>query len=88
VRNIGHQRRQKGKDDPGHAERASLLLPSRSRKSGGGRVRPCLHGHDEQFTSYEAQIDYYTNYIKGRDDWEFVGVYTDEGITGTSTKKP
>jgi len=42
---------------------------------------------DEQFTSYEAQIDYYTNYIKSRDDWEFVGVYTDEGITGTNTKK-
>src|SRR5574344_2257281 len=44
-------------------------------------------GSDEQFTSYEAQIDHYTNYIKGRDDWEFVGVYTDEGITGTNTKK-
>ena len=43
--------------------------------------------HDDQFTSYEAQIDYYTNYIKSRDDWEFVKVYTDEGITGTSTKK-
>jgi site-specific DNA recombinase len=43
--------------------------------------------NDEQFTSYEAQIDYYTNYIKDRDDWEFVGVYTDEGITGTNTKK-
>jgi site-specific DNA recombinase len=42
--------------------------------------------HDDQFTSYEAQIDYYTNYIKIRDDWEFVRVYTDEGITGTSTK--
>lgn len=42
--------------------------------------------HDEQFTSYEAQIDYYTKYIKARDDWEFVKVYTDEGITGTSTK--
>ena len=42
--------------------------------------------HDEQFTSYEAQIDYYTKYIKSRDDWEFVSVYTDEGITGTSTK--
>lgn len=41
---------------------------------------------DEQFTSYEAQIDYYTQYIKKRDDWEFVKVYTDEGITGTSTK--
>lgn len=41
---------------------------------------------DEQFTSYEAQIDYYTRYITKRDDWEFVKVYTDEGITGTSTK--
>ena len=40
----------------------------------------------EQLTSYEAQVDYYTNYIKGRDDWEFVTVYTDEGITGTNTK--
>lgn len=42
---------------------------------------------EEQLTSYEAQIDYYTNYIKSRDDWEFVSVYTDEGITGTSTQK-
>lgn len=41
---------------------------------------------EEQLTSYEAQVSYYTDYIKNRDDWEFVGVYTDEGITGTSTK--
>lgn len=41
---------------------------------------------EEQLTSYEAQVDYYTNYIKGRDDWEFISVYTDEGITGTNTK--
>ena len=41
---------------------------------------------DEQFTSYAAQIDYYTQFIKARDDWSFVSVYTDEGITGTSTK--
>ena len=33
--------------------------------------------NEEQLTSYEAQVDYYTNYIKGRDDWEFAGVYTD-----------
>lgn len=43
--------------------------------------------NEEQLTSYEAQVDYYTNYIQGRDDWEFAGVYTDEGITGTNTKK-
>lgn len=41
---------------------------------------------EEQLTSYEAQVDYYTNYIKSRDDWKFVDVYTDEGISGTSTK--
>lgn len=42
---------------------------------------------DEQFTSYEAQIDYFTHYIKNNPDWEFVKVYTDEGISGTNTKK-
>lgn len=42
---------------------------------------------DEQFTSYEAQLDYYTNFIKSRDDWEFVKVYTDEALSGTNTKK-
>ena len=42
---------------------------------------------DEQYTSYVAQVDYYTNYIQNHNDWEFAGIYTDEGITGTSTKK-
>lgn len=32
---------------------------------------------DEQFTSYEAQVEYYTNYIKSNPRWEFVGVYTE-----------
>ena len=41
---------------------------------------------DEQKTSYEAQVRYYTNYIKSRDDWEFVSVYTDEGISATNTR--
>jgi DNA invertase Pin-like site-specific DNA recombinase len=42
---------------------------------------------DEQFTSYEAQIDYYTKLIRQREDWSYVSVYTDEGITGTNTKR-
>ena len=42
--------------------------------------------HEDQQTSYEAQVDYYTNYIKGRDDWEFAGLYSDEGISATNTK--
>lgn len=41
---------------------------------------------EEQLTSYEAQIDYYTNFISNHSDWEFVKVYTDEGISATNTK--
>lgn len=42
---------------------------------------------EEQLTSYEAQVDYYTKYIQSRPDWQFVKIYTDEGITATNTKK-
>ena len=42
---------------------------------------------DEQFTSYEAQVDYYTRYIQSKPEWDFVRVYTDEGISGTNTKR-
>ena len=40
----------------------------------------------DQRTSYNNQIDYYTQYISEHEGWEFAGMYTDEGITGTSTK--
>lgn len=42
---------------------------------------------DEQLSSYEAQVDFYTRHIKSNPEWEFVNVYTDEGISGTNTKK-
>lgn len=62
---------------------APLTEQAKRKVAGYARVST---DHDDQFTSYEAQIDYYTNYIQGREDWEFVEVYTNEGITGTSTK--
>jgi len=42
---------------------------------------------DDQYASYEAQVDYYTTMIKANAEWEFVGIYTDEGISGTSTNR-
>ena len=30
---------------------------------------------EEQQTSYEAQVSYYTDYIKSREDWDFVKVF-------------
>ena len=57
---------------------------SKRRVAGYARVST---DSDEQFTSYEAQIDYYTQFIMHHSDWEFVKVYTDEGISGTNTKR-
>ena len=42
---------------------------------------------DDQLNSLENQKSYFANYIKGRVEWEFVGVYWDEGISGTQTTK-
>ena len=33
---------------------------------------------EEQLTSYEAQVDYYTRFIQSKPEWEFVRVYTDD----------
>ena len=42
---------------------------------------------DEQYTSYEAQVNFYEKYIKERPNWEYTKVYADEGVSGTSTKR-
>jgi site-specific DNA recombinase len=41
----------------------------------------------EQLSSYEAQVNYYTSYINTHPDFKFAGIYADEGISGTNTKK-
>jgi site-specific DNA recombinase len=41
---------------------------------------------EDQQTSYDLQVKYYEDYIKSNVDWEFKGVYADEGISGTSIK--
>ena len=42
---------------------------------------------DEQELSFEAQCEYYTDYINSIEDYILVGIYADEGITGTSLNK-
>ena len=42
---------------------------------------------EEQLNSYEAQKNYYTQKIRDNPDWEMAGIYADEGISGTSTRK-
>ena len=42
---------------------------------------------EEQESSYEAQIGYYTEKIKNNAEWTLAGIFADEGITGTQAKK-
>ena len=42
---------------------------------------------DEQAGSYEVQVQHYTEYIGRNKDWELAGIYADDGISGTNTKK-
>lgn len=42
---------------------------------------------EEQLLSYENQLRYYKNYIESNPNFEFAGIYADEGITATNTKK-
>ena len=39
--------------------------------------------NDEQTSSYELQVNDFTERIKANPNWEFVGIYSDEGISGT-----
>ena len=55
------------------------------------RKRVCAYARvstdsEEQLTSYSSQIKHYSTLIKSNPDWEFVGIYADEGISGTQVK--
>lgn len=41
----------------------------------------------EQLVSLETQKNHYERYIKARSDWEYAGLYYDEGVTGTKMAK-
>lgn len=63
---------------------SSVATRGRKRVAAYARVST---DNEEQLSSYEAQVDYYTRYIQSKEGWEFIEIYTDEGISATSTKK-
>ena len=74
-----------------------VIAPTASKTDAGNAVQAAKRrvaayarvstDEDEQLTSYQNQVEYYTRYIKSRPDWEFIGLYADEGISGLNTKK-
>lgn len=43
--------------------------------------------HEEQLESFESQKKHYTDMINNNKGWVMAGIYADEAITGTSTKR-
>ena len=71
-------RRQVGTSGAGQDEKPKLRVAAYCRVSTDS---------DEQATSYEAQVEHYTEYIQKNPDWVLAGIYADDGISGTNTKK-
>ena len=78
-------------------ERTITVVPAlkskiqKAEEAVGQRLRVAAYARvsteqDEQESSYEAQVDFYTRHIQSNPNWEFVGVFADRGITGTNTK--
>lgn len=42
---------------------------------------------EQQESSYEAQVNYYTEKIKSKSNWKLAGIYADDGKSATSTRK-
>lgn len=72
---------------PTHADFPFMLPGSEYSKKRVAAYARVSTDSDEQLSNYEAQVDFYTRHINSNPEWEFVFVYTDEGISGTNTKK-
>ena len=72
-----------------------VVIPAKSREETGHTERNlrvaayCRVSTDdeEQKTSYEAQISYYTEKINSNPEWQMAGIFADEGISGTQAQK-
>lgn len=73
-----------------------IILPANKdlvkKKTEKGRLRVAAYcrvstDDEEQLTSYEAQIGYYTDKIQSNPEWQLVEVFADEGTSGVMTKK-
>lgn len=58
-------------------------LPQLKRKLKVAAYARVSSSKDAMLHSLSAQVSYYNKYISSHDDWEFVGIYADEGISGT-----
>lgn len=59
------------------------VLPQLEKKTRVCAYARVSSGKDAMLHSLSAQVSYYNSLIQNNDDWEFVGIYADEAISGT-----
>ncbi len=75
-----------------------VVIPARTdpnlqpTESGAPLVRVAAYcrvstSEEEQRNSYATQVQYYTEFIESQPNWQLVGIFADEGISGTGTEK-
>lgn len=69
---------------PRNVVRGNVSIPRKRRACGYARVST---DKEEQESSFDNQMRHYKEYITSREDLEFVGMYSDDGISGTSTRR-
>jgi site-specific DNA recombinase len=77
------------------AKNVTVIPASPIRKSAEGvkkKIRVAAYcrvstEQEEQLGSFENQVNYYTELINNNPDWVMAGIFSDEGISGTGTKK-
>ena len=77
-----------GKDKPGKVVSQVKLLPPLPRKKRVAAYARVSTDKDASLHSLAAQVSYYSGLIQSRKDWEYAGVYADEGISGTRANRP
>ena len=75
-------------------EQSVVVIPAKNREEIGRITKLKVAAYcrvstdeEEQETSYEAQIGYYTEKIRNNSEWTLAGIFADEGISGTQAKK-
>ncbi len=64
------------------------LVPPPPRKKRVAAYARVSADKDASLHSLAAQISYYSGLIQSRKDWEYAGVYADEGLSGTRASRP
>ena len=68
-------------------EKVRFSIPSQPKATRVAAYARVSNGKDAMLHSLSAQVSYYSNLIQSHPGWIYVGVYTDEALTGTKESR-